>query len=100
MDFKNKKNLVIIGAVIILLVIVLWLVIGRGGGEINQILIEVSSDPVELIIGRDMLVALDKMRNVKLDTGFLSNSVYQSLSDFKVEIPSQPIGRRDPFAPI
>ena len=101
MDFKNKKTLLITGGVVVLLIIIVWMMIGGGSGsKTDTSLVAVASDPVELIIGREMLAALDKMKSVKLDTSFFSNPVYKSLEDFTVQIPKQPIGRRDPFAPI
>lgn len=102
-DFKNKKTLLITGGVVLVLIIILWMMFSGGGSGTatdNVPLTEVASDPVELIIGREMLAALDKMKATKLDTSFLDNEVYNSLQDFSVEIPKQPIGRRDPFAPL
>ena len=99
-DFKNKKTLYTIGGLVVI-VILFWLFM-RGGGDsdVDSALTEVASDPVELIIGREMLSALDQMKSVKLDNKFFDSKAYSSLRDFTVEIPKQPIGRRDPFAEI
>src|SRR3989344_4647536 len=101
-DFKNKKTQAITAGVVVALIIIIWMVVGGGGGSAPEdpSLTAVASDPVELIIGRDMLAALDKMKAVRLDTSFFSNPVYKTLQDFTVQIPKQPVGRRDPFAPI
>ena len=101
MNFKNKKTLLIAGGVVILLIIIVWTMLGSGGSDqTDTSLVVVASDPVELIIGREMLAALDEMKAVQLDTTFFDSPVYKSLEDFTVQIPKQPIGRRDPFAPI
>ena len=68
--------------------------------ESTSPLTETNTDPVEAILGKNLLLTLEKMKAVKLDTKFLDDSVYKSLVDLSVEVPSLPAGRRDPFAPI
>lgn len=100
-NFKNKKTLYITIGVGIVLIIILWLMFsGRSSNQADSTLIAVASDPVELIIGREMLIALDQMKSTKLDVSFFADPAYKSLEDFTVEIPEQPVGRRDPFSPI
>lgn len=98
-NFKDKKTLLITGGIIALMII-LWMMFGGGSAETDPSLTEIASDPVELIIGREMLLSLEKMKSVKLDTALFEDNVFKSLEDFTVEIPKQPIGRRDPFAAI
>jgi hypothetical protein len=60
----------------------------------------VVSDPMEEILGRQIIASLNKVKDVKLDVKFLEGPVFQALQDFTVAIPAQNIGRRDPFANI
>lgn len=99
-DLKNKKNLLILSISIILLIVMGWFFLGRNKDLPSDSLLEISSDPIENIIGRELLTSLEKMKQVKLDTSILGGEVYNSLIDFTVDIPKQPVGRRDPFAPI
>jgi hypothetical protein len=99
MDLHSKKVQSLIMA-FLLVALGGWFVL-RGGNSISlSNLTEVSSDPIEKIIGRELLVSLEKMKGVNLDVSFVNDPVYQSLYDMTVEIPELPAGRRDPFAPI
>jgi hypothetical protein len=99
MDFKNRKTQITIGVVVILAALLGWHLFG-GTKQPVALLTEVAQDPVETIIGRELLLALEKMKLVKLDVAFFNDPLYKSLQDTTVEIPKQPIGRRDPFAPL
>lgn len=99
MDLKDRKTQVTIGVVAILLAFGGWYFFG-GKSEPEAYLMEIAEDPVESIIGRELLSALEKMRSVKLDVSLFDDSAYKSLQDTTVEIPKQPIGRRNPFAPF
>ena len=50
--------------------------------------------------GADLLTALGNLRAVKLDSAIFQNPVFQSLSDFGIDIPTQPVGRPNPFDPL
>lgn len=49
---------------------------------------------------RELLVTLSDLKTVRLDSAIFSDPLFQSLQDFGVQIPLQPTGRRNPFAPI
>lgn len=99
MDLKNRKTQIEIGVAIVLIALAGWYFWGRGSTPTDSI-VQVSQDPVEAIIGRDLLSALEKMQSVKLDVTFFNEPAYKSLQDTTVEVPKQPIGRRDPFASL
>lgn len=48
----------------------------------------------------DFIALLLDLKQISLDTAFLSSSVFTSLTDFSRDIPKQDVGRRNPFAPI
>jgi len=54
--------------------------------------------PLNATLGRELLTALAKLQSTKLDTSIWDDPVFASLQDFGVEIPAQPVGRRNPFA--
>ncbi len=100
MDLKDKKNIIILSVSTGLLLLGGWFLFFRDSGVANDSLSETSVNPIENIIGQELLVSLEKMKQVKLDTTILKSDIYTSLIDFTVDIPDQPIGRRDPFAPV
>jgi hypothetical protein len=98
-DFKNKQTLIAIVVVLLFLVGGWWFFMGQGNDS-QSATVEMASDPIENILGRELLVSLEKMKTVKLDYTFLSNNLFKNLNDFTVTIPNQPVGRRDPFASL
>ena len=102
MNFKNRKTQIEIGVAVIALILIGWYFFGSGSStdSASGALMEINHNPVEEIIGRDLLSALVKMKSVKLNISFFNDSSYKSLEDNTVDIPRQPIGRRDPFAPL
>lgn len=52
------------------------------------------------IVGADVLSILQSVSSIKIDTSFFSSPVYQSLVDYSIQVPPQPVGRPDPFAPV
>lgn len=50
--------------------------------------------------GNDLLIIFAELSALNLDPAVLRNPVFISLQDFSREIPSEPSGRANPFAPI
>ncbi len=48
----------------------------------------------------DLLVLLLDLKSLQLDDSVLSDPVFRSLKHFGVDIPPEPVGRSNPFAPI
>ncbi|OHA17489.1 MAG: hypothetical protein A3H57_00540 [Candidatus Taylorbacteria bacterium RIFCSPLOWO2_02_FULL_43_11] len=99
LDLKDQKVQMGIAAVIFVLIFMGWFIFFRGK-EDDSVLTEVSADPIEKIIGRELLASLESMKGVSLDTSLFERDVFKSFQDFSVDVPQQPFGRRDPFAPI
>jgi len=49
---------------------------------------------------RELLVLFAELSTINLSPAVLSSSIFMSLEDFSREIPSEPTGRVNPFAPI
>ena len=54
----------------------------------------------EANVGTDVLTLLNQIQSLRIDKSIFESPEYQSLNDFSVAIPPQPVGRPNPFAPI
>lgn len=98
---KNKKVLIAIGAIVLL--VVLYLVFFSGGGSVKKnyqtdptargLVSELSESPADAIVGRELLTMLLTLRSIKLDSAFFQNPVFGSLQDWSRPIDPQPLGR-------
>ncbi len=50
--------------------------------------------------GGDLLSLLLELRSLTLTGNILSDPTFATLQDFTISIPPEPVGRRNPFAPI
>jgi hypothetical protein len=50
--------------------------------------------------GGDLLSLLLELKSITLADAIFSDSAFQTLQDFTVKLAPEPIGRRNPFAPI
>jgi hypothetical protein len=62
MDLKDKKNIIILSVSIGLLLLGGWFLFFRDSGVANDSLSETSINPIENIIGQELLVSLGKMK--------------------------------------
>ncbi|HRH26466.1 MAG TPA: hypothetical protein PLF31_03305 [Candidatus Paceibacterota bacterium] len=51
-------------------------------------------------VGKDVIIELEKIRNVNFSNTLFSDPAYQSLVDGTIHIVDEPKGRPNPFAPI
>jgi len=51
-------------------------------------------------LSQNLLVTLQNLHTIQLDNSIFSDPAFQSLTDFGVSIPAEPVGRRDPFIPL
>jgi hypothetical protein len=51
-------------------------------------------------VGSDVLSLLSEINGLNIDTSFFQTPVYESLTDFSVTIPSEPVGKSNPFMPL
>ncbi len=95
----DKRVLIASGVFIILLAgaFFYWLS-GSALEEEAPPITELPASSLDATLGRDLLVALAKLKSTALDTSIFDDPVFMSLKDFGVEIAPQPVGRRNPFA--
>lgn len=48
-------------------------------------------------VGGNVLDLLNQIHSLNIDTSFFQSPVYQSLVDFTVQVPPEPIGKPNPF---
>jgi hypothetical protein len=51
-------------------------------------------------VGSRALVLLREISSLKIDPDFFKGAVYKSLLDYSVEVPTQNVGRPNPFQPF
>lgn len=106
---KNKRVLILIGGfAVIIISLLFW-----GGGNSSPAVpnspaapyLSVSpalpeGDASSVVLGQELLAALALLKTISLDTTFFSDDVFESLSDWGKIVSPQPVGRRNPFAPL
>ncbi len=48
-------------------------------------------------VGANVLGLLNQIHSLKIDASLFQSPVYQSLNDFTVQVPPEPIGKSNPF---
>ena len=51
-------------------------------------------------VGAQVLALLGQVRTLNIDVSFFNDPIFNTLHDFTVPIPSQIVGRPNPFAPL
>lgn len=106
MNPNIKKILIIVGVLIISFVLFMLL---KGDGKNDELLtVETNSSipgqnaasDAASIVGVEIIQALNQINALNLDKTIFERPVYISLIDRSQEIPEEPIGRPNPFAPI
>lgn len=90
-----KKNM---GLILGLLVVVLALVVYFNffAGKSGELL---TSTGGENAVSLDILVALNNLNSIKLDSSLFSDPAFLSLTSYGVELAPESVGRRNPFEP-
>ena len=86
--------------IVIVLAFVVYTVFFKKDPELETNLNVVKKQNPTDILGQDILKALSQIQSLDLDKSIFSDPVYQSLEDKSEPINSEPVGRRDPFAPF
>lgn len=89
----------------ILLAVIAVVVLGGAlyfnlSGDNGALLQSTQSGDISSPVSRELLVTLSDLKNVTLSQSVFEDPSFKSLVDFGIEIPLQPVGRRNPFAPL
>jgi hypothetical protein len=98
MDFILRNKIGLGAGVALILAAGAYFVLSKGGDE--ALLQSTGSEEITSPVSRELLVILSDLRTVTLDESLFGDEGFRSLVDFGIEIPLQPVGRRNPFAPI
>ncbi len=107
---KNKKIILIVGIVAIVLIVYLMFFTGdssqptnvaydpTSGGLVSDVSLSIS----DAVGGRELLSILSKLKSISLDSSIFSDEAFKSLNDKSHPIDAQPfgktLGRRNPFS--
>jgi hypothetical protein len=93
-----KKNKIIVLVIIVILVgILLYSMLNSGGGSDSLLTSEtVGNSQADKVLVDELL----QLRSIRLDGAIFADPAFASLRDSGVDIVSEPIGRRNPFAPL
>ncbi|MEK7582120.1 MAG: hypothetical protein AAB488_02225 [Patescibacteria group bacterium] len=100
-DSLQKRKNIIIAVVIFLVAFFIYSFFFKSSSENVVLKKEIPALSQDNIKGKDLLVVLLNLNNIKLDEALFSSRLFTSLQDFTVSLPSAgTAGRANPFAPI
>lgn len=94
MNFLRNNRTVIGAAVLGVLLIAGYFLFGGSSGGSSLL----SSSPAPSNESQQLLATLGDLHSVSLDNTIFKNQIFMSLMDFGTVIPTQPVGRHNPFA--
>ncbi len=73
----------------------------RGGGEEAEILFDEFGYPIEAqAVGQDLISLLEELQSVSFDSSLFRSPAFVNLTDYSVDLGTQPQGRTNPFEGI
>lgn len=94
----GSRNTAIIVIILIVAAVVYFYFEGGTTAYTGSLLQGVSSDAGS--VGSAELSLLDQLQSLKIDTTLFTTPAYATLQDYSVSIPTQNVGRANPFAPF
>jgi len=91
----SKKPIFVVIAIAILGAIVYFYYLG--GSSSNS---STDSDPQASAEASRVLALLNQIQGLRIDSSLFSSAAFKSLQDFTVAIPTDDVGRVNPFAPL
>ncbi len=93
---KYKKAIIVIVVIIVAFVGYSLFSGGDNGGNVLT-----SQNPSAQTAGdNELLILLINLRSITLNESLFNDSAFKSLVDFGQQLIPEPIGRRNPFAPV
>lgn len=100
MIFQKYKKWIIIGLVIIGAFIIFVVINSFKEQKSEELLTSTTRQTPSEIVGAEIIGALNQIRSLKLERGIFENHVYKSLKDRSQKIPTEPVGKANPFSSI
>ena len=101
--FQKYKQIIIGGGVLILIVLVYFFFRGSGSSDTSALVYTTDTTQAEqdqANVGQSIIVALENLRRLKIDSDFFQNPVFLNLVDHSQSTTSEELGRPDPFLPV
>jgi flagellar basal body-associated protein FliL len=95
---SSMKSWIII-AIVLIVAIVAYFIYSGSSTNSSSGTIQANSDATGQL-GQQVLSLLNQVNSLQINTALFTSQAYTSLKDFSVTIPTQNIGRANPFAPI
>jgi hypothetical protein len=95
---KSKTTLVIVGGIIVGLAA--WYVFSGTDEPVGLVRSETVGGGAVGVEERAILDTLFQLRAIQLSGTIFNNPTFTTLRDFRTDIVAEPIGRRNPFAPL
>jgi hypothetical protein len=97
---KSSIKSYLILAVIVIIAVMAYFYYKGSGAPTGTSLLQTDQSVADQAAGARVLSLLSQVRALNIDNKFFQNTVYQSLRDHTVPIPTENVGRVNPFAPI
>lgn len=95
----STRNITVIVILLVVAVTVYFYFQGGSAPAGAGSLLESSPSTVQNV-GSAELALLSQIQSLKIDTSLFTTPAYATLQDYSVDIPSQTVGRPNPFAPF
>lgn len=96
MDLLIKHKLVAVGIVIVIAAAIWYFMSGSSSQE-AVLSVEMPTVPPE---AQELIQNLAVLRSVTLDGEIFASASFKALRDFSTPITTEPVGRKNPFAPL
>ena len=96
--FKYKKTIITIAIIIVAFIAYNNFLKPKNAGVDQFIVSSVAGE--QLADGREILLLLEDLQSIDLDSEFFASRAFISLQDFSIPLDPEPKGRLNPFSPI
>lgn len=93
------KN-ILIGSVVLVLVFASYKLLIKKEDQTGAGLVSTPAAVTSTSATREAATTLQKIKRIEVDTGIFSETSFVSLTDYRVEILPEAVGRDNPFAPV
>lgn len=101
MNFISKYKKIILATIVIMVLFFAYNFFFGGKQEGDELISgTINQRTAADVVGAEIIQALNQIESLKLDRTIFEDPVYRSLIDRSEPIPSEPVGKTNPFDPI
>lgn len=97
---SSKKTFLILIVIIVVAALIYFYTMGNPTDNSSLTRTDTAGSIEAQNVGSRVLVLLNQINSLKIDSSIFSSDAYRSLVDYSITIPEQPVGRPNPFAPL